>query len=174
MLFANTSDAPKMVSRDFGKLEAIRDCAVLYVAAIGGSAAAKVVIDSLDVEFAKHFNMGHADLVAAFYTEQGHLMAPNMAAAVGRPAITQGLAGMAAMKPELKLTSEMVVANGPVAIDRGTYTFTFTPPGATAPVTDTGKYLVHWQLVGGKWLKAEDIWNSDKEPMMPMQAPVKP
>jgi ketosteroid isomerase-like protein len=138
------------------------------------SAAAKVVIDSLDVEFAKHFNMGHADLVAAFYTEQGHLMAPNMAAAVGRPAITQGLAGMAAMKPDLKLTSEVVVANGPIAVERGTYSFTFTPPGATAPMTDTGKYLVHWQLVGGKWLMAEDIWNSDKEPMMPMPAPAKP
>jgi ketosteroid isomerase-like protein len=138
------------------------------------SAAAKVVIDSLDVEFAKHFNMGHADLVAAFYTEQGHLMAPNMPAAVGRPAITQGLAGMAAMKPDLKLTGEAVVANGPIAIERGTYSFTFTPPGATATMTDTGKYLVHWQLVGGKWLMAEDIWNSDKEPMMPMQAPAKP
>ncbi len=135
------------------------------------SAAAKVVIDSLDVEFAKHFNMGHADLVAAFYTEQGHLMAPNMAAAVGRPAITQGLAGMAAMKPDLKLTGDAVVANGPIAIERGAYTFTFTPPGATAPMTDTGKYLVHWHLVGGKWLMAEDIWNSDKEPMMPAQAP---
>ena len=138
------------------------------------SAAAKVVIDSLDVEFAKHFNMAHADLVAAFYTEQGHLMAPNMAAAVGRQAITQGLAGMAAMKPDLKLTAEAVVANGPIAIERGVYSFTFTPPGATAPMTDLGKYLVHWQLVGGKWLMVADIWNSDKEPMMPVQAPTKP
>jgi ketosteroid isomerase-like protein len=138
------------------------------------SAAAKVVIDSLDIEFAKHFNMGHGDLVAAFYTEQGHLMQPNGPAAVGRDSITKSLAAMAAMKPNLKLTAEAVVANGPIAIERGVYSFTFTPPGGMAPMTDTGKYLVHWHLVGGKWLMAEDIWNSDKEPMMPVQAPAKP
>jgi hypothetical protein len=36
-------------------------------------------------------------------------------------------------------------------------------------VTDTGKYLVHWKQVGGKWLLANDIWNSDL-PAMPMPA----
>jgi len=138
------------------------------------SAAAKMVIDSVDVELAKHFNMGHGDLAAAFYTEQGHLMPPNGPAAVGRKAIAQALNGIAPMKPDLKLTEEAVVANGPMAIERGTYTFTFTPPGATASMTDSGKYLVHWHLVGGKWLMADDIWNSDKEPMMPMQGPAKP
>jgi ketosteroid isomerase-like protein len=137
------------------------------------SATAKRAIDSLDVEFAKHFNMAHADVVAAFFTEQGHMMAPNMAESVGRDAIKAGLAGMAAMKPELKLTSQSVVANGPIAIERGTYAFTFTIPGATGPATDTGKYLVHWHLVGGAWQMAEDIWNSDLPAMAPPPAPKK-
>src|ERR1044071_6109394 len=55
------------------------------------SAAAKQAIDSLDAEFTKHFNMGHADVVAGFYTEQGHLMPPNGPAAVGRQAIQAAL-----------------------------------------------------------------------------------
>ena len=137
------------------------------------SAAAKVVIDSVDKEFATHFNMGHGDVVAGFYTEQGHLMAPNMAEAVGREAIKTGLAGMAAMKPELKLTTQSVVANGPIAIERGVYSFGFTPPGAKEAMTDTGKYLVHWHRVDGKWLLADDIWNSDLPAMAPPPAPPK-
>ena len=134
------------------------------------SAAVKTIVDSLDKEFATHFNMAHADVVAAMYTEQGHMMAPNMAEAVGREAIKAGLAGMAAMKPQLKLAAQSVSANGPMAIERGTYEFTFTLPGMTAPMTDKGKYLVHWHQVDGKWLLADDIWNSDM-PMAPPPAP---
>lgn len=139
------------------------------------SAAAKTVIDSIDKEFAVHFNMGHADVVAGFYTEQGRMMQPNGPTAVGRKAIAAGLTGMAAMKPDLKLTAESVLSDGMEALERGVYTFTFTLPGAKAPVTDTGKYLVHWQNVGGHWLLADDIWNSDLPamPMGPAPAPSK-
>lgn len=136
------------------------------------SAAAKTIIDSIVVEFAKHFNLGHGDVVAEFYAEQGHVMAPNAPVAVGREAIKATLATFFAMKPELKITSEAVVANGPLAIERGVYSLTFTPPGAKAPMTDTGKYLVHWHKVGDKWMLVDDIWNSDL-PMMPMGPPMK-
>jgi ketosteroid isomerase-like protein len=137
------------------------------------TAAVRTVVDSMAREFALHFNQGHGDVVAGMYTEQAHLMPPNMPVAVGREAIKAALAPFFAMKPELKLTPDAVVANGAVAIERGTYSLTFTPPGATAPVTDTGKYLVHWQLTDGKWLLADDIWNSDL-PAMPMGPPAKP
>jgi hypothetical protein len=73
------------------------------------------------------------------------------------------------MKANLTLTPVAVAVNGPLGVERGTYSVTFTPPGATAPITDTGKYLVHWKQVGGKWLLANDIWNSDL-PAMPMPA----
>jgi hypothetical protein len=83
------------------------------------------------------------------------------------------LNGMAAMKPALVLTTESVAANGPIAIEAGTYKFTFTPPGAPAPMTDTGKYLVHWHKVGDKWMLVDNIWNSDL-PAMPAGPPAKP
>ena len=66
----------------------------------------------------------------------------------------------------LVLTTESVDANGSLAVERGTYKITLTPPGATAPITDTGKYLVHWRKVGDNWMMANDIWNSDL-PAMP-------
>ena len=137
------------------------------------SRAAKTVIDSLDREFASHFNQGHGDIVAAMYVGQAHLMPPNGPAAVGRDAIKTALALFFAMKPELKLTADVVIANGPLAVERGSYTLSFTPPGAKAPMTDSGKYLVSWHLVDGKWMVADDIWNSDL-PAMPMGPPAKP
>lgn len=136
------------------------------------SAAARTAIDSLSGAFATHFNMGHADVVATYYTEQAHVMAPNQPAAVGRDAIKTAFAAYFPMKPELRLMPDAVSANGPVAVERGTYSLTFTPPGAKAPVTDTGKYLVHWHQVDGKWLIVDDIWNSDLPPI-PMGPPAK-
>jgi hypothetical protein len=33
------------------------------------------------------------------------------------------------------------------------------PPGA--PPVDSGKYIVRWVNENGRWLMAQDIWNSD-------------
>ena len=136
------------------------------------SAAARTAIDSLSKEFANHLNMGHADVVAGFYADNAVVMPPNMPAATTRDAITSAFGQFTAMKAQLTLMPQSVSANGPMAVERGTYTVTMTPPGATAPVTDTGKYLVHWHQADGKWLIVDDIWNSDLPPM-PMEAPKK-
>ncbi len=137
------------------------------------SATAKATIDSLAREFGVHFNAGHADVVAnSFYAENGMVMPPNEPARTGRSEIQASLGAFMAMKAQLTVTPVDVVANGAIAIDRGTYTVTFTPPGATAPVTDNGKYLAHWHLIDGKWLMVADIWNSDLPPM-PMAPPAK-
>ena len=131
------------------------------------TSAVRAVIDTAGAAFATHFNAGHLDIVVQYYSDQGRVMAPNAPASVGKEAIKAGLTPMLAMKPELKLTPEMVAANGPLAVERGVYTISFTPPGAKAPVTESGKYLVHWHNVDGKWLKVDEIWNSD-QPAMPM------
>jgi hypothetical protein len=33
------------------------------------------------------------------------------------------------------------------------------PPGV--PTADSGKYIVRWVNENGRWLMAQDIWNSD-------------
>jgi ketosteroid isomerase-like protein len=135
------------------------------------AAAARTAIEASNARFVTHFNAGQGDSVAAHFTEDGRVMAPNMAAAVGRPAIAASMGMMGGAT--LVLTAESVVANGPLAIERGTYSITLTPPGATAPITDTGKFLVHWRKVGDVWLKVDDIWNSDL-PAMAAGPPAKP
>ena len=134
------------------------------------SAAAKTAIEASNASFMAQFKAGQADSIAAHYTEDGRVMAPNMAVAAGRQAIAAGLGMMAGAT--LVLNTESVSANGPLAVERGTYSITLTPPGATAPITDTGKYLVHWHKVGDKWLMVDDIWNSDL-PAMPAGPPAK-
>lgn len=136
------------------------------------SAAARTAIDAVNAQYMAHFGAAHGDSVAALFAENGRMMAPNGPAAVGRAAIAKGLNEMGSMKPTLVLTTESVAANGPLAIEAGTYTFTFTLPGVPAPMTDTGKYLVHWHMLGDKWMMVDDIWNSDL-PAMPMGPPAK-
>ena len=125
------------------------------------TAAARQAIDSLNTEFVSHFNQGHASVLAGHYTEAGSLMGPNAPAANGRAAVQSALEGLLAMKPQLSVVVESVVASGPLAVARGSYRMTLNPPGSPSPVTDVGKILVHWQNVDGKWLMAADMFNSD-------------
>jgi ketosteroid isomerase-like protein len=134
------------------------------------AAAARTAIEASNTGFMAHFNAGQGDSVAAHYTEDGRVMAPNMPVASGRQAIAASMGMMGGAT--LVLTTESVAANGSLAVERGTYGITLTPPGATAPITDTGKYLVHWRKVGDNWMMVDDIWNSDL-PAMPMGPPVK-
>jgi ketosteroid isomerase-like protein len=134
------------------------------------AAAARTAIEASNARFVTHFNAGQGDSVAAHYTEDGRVMAPNMPVASGRQAIAASMGMMGGAT--LALTTESVAANGSLAVERGTYKITLTPPGATAPITDTGKYLVHWHKVGDNWMMVDDIWNSDL-PAMPMGPPAK-
>jgi hypothetical protein len=69
-----------------------------------------------------------------------------------------------------------VVANGPLAVERGSYQLDATPkagaPKGTLAIHDAGKYLQRWQLVNGRWLLADQEWNSDR-PLSMAAAPAK-
>jgi len=131
------------------------------------SAAARTAIEARNAEFMTHFNQGHGEVVAGYYAEDGAVMAPNVPAVEGRKAIQDMVTNFAAVKAQVFLTTKSVVANGPLAIERGNFRMTFMYPGATAAVADTGKYLVHWRNVGGQWFLVADMFNSD----LPMAAP---
>ncbi len=138
------------------------------------SASAQKAIDSLNTDFVGHFNAGHADLVAAQYAEDGELMLGGSPVAKGRAAIAAAVSGLAPMKPSLKLTLVSVAANGPMAIERGTYDMTIQPPGASGPMTESGNFIVHWHQVDGKWLRVHDITASPSPfPPPPPPAPAK-
>ena len=129
--------------------------------------AAEDAIRPLVERFVTHYNSGHADSLAAFFAPDAHLLPANLPAVVGPAAIQTAFTQAAASKGQLKLVTEEITAAGDLAVERGTYEETYTPPGASAAVTDRGKYLVHWRRIGGKWLIVYDIANSD----LPLAAP---
>src|SRR5437899_855110 len=80
----------------------------------------------------------------------------------------------ARLPPRLTRRADSVWGSGSMAVEQGRWRFEWPaaakrPPGA--PAVDSGKYLVRWVNENGRWLMAQDIWNSDLAlPMAPPHA----
>ena len=131
------------------------------------SRQARMEIDSVMAHWDRWLAEAKVDSMAAVMAEDIVTMPPNQAPIVGRaawldvfrPQLTQGTWSS-------DNVTESVVASGALAVERGRYILTFTPgPGAAANVramSDTGKYLWHWQKVDGRWQVAVSAWNSNR------------
>jgi ketosteroid isomerase-like protein len=119
---------------------------------------------------------GQGDSVATAFTEDGREMPPNRPAVVGRPAIAKFETDNAAVfAAKLSIRPDAGVANGPLGIERGSYTYSAkarpkAPKGTPASVTDDGKYVIYWRNVNTQWQIGALIWNSN----MPMAMPTPP
>jgi ketosteroid isomerase-like protein len=142
------------------------------------TAAARTAIDAANANWPRLTSTSHADSLADLYTADAVMMPPNMATVHGRDSIRAFFTVMNSTKGiTLALKAVAVWGSGDAAIEQGRWTFTWAadakrPPGV--PPVDSGKYLVRWVQQNGKWLMAQDIWNSDTPaPMMPAAAPAK-
>ena len=124
------------------------------------TALARQAIEITAQRYMMHFNAGDADSVAAIYAERGRIMWPNGPAAVGRDSIAARLRAIGAATPVLSLRTEDVAASGPLAVERGRYTMTWTSPGG-GQLADSGKYLMRWHRTEAEWMIVDNIWNSD-------------
>ena len=146
----------------------------------GSARDAKLAIDAANANWVRLTTSGHADSIAEFYAQNAVLMPPNMAPMRGKEAIRAFFATQNAVKPSLTVRADSVWASGTAAVEQGRWWRKWTgapPPGM--PAADSGKYLVRWVNEGGKWLMAQDIWNSDvaapapAAPAAPTRAPVR-
>lgn len=126
------------------------------------SDSVKTVIEAANLRYARYLGGNMPDSVATLFTDSGTMMPPGMPAVTGREAIRTWLTANA-MPPGATITFAVaeVMAHGPLAIERGSYTFTMPAQGRTAAVNMAGKYLAHWHRVNGTWLIAADIWSDD-------------
>jgi ketosteroid isomerase-like protein len=102
------------------------------------------------------------------YAEDAIELPSNQAAVQGKSAIQ---AWMAAYPPFSNFQEESMEIEGQadLAYDRGTYSMTLTPAGAT-PILDRGKYLTIWRKqADGTWKVVRDTFSSD----LPVTAPAK-
>ena len=106
--------------------------------------------------------------VAGLYAEDGQMLPPNSAKAVGREAIEKGWAGFMGL-PGMALTFEtekfIFAKSADLAVETGTYKFT------AGGQTDTGKSVVTWTKRKGQWYVLTDMFSSDAPPAPPAPAP---
>ena len=115
-------------------------------------------------EWARHWNAGDLDGVAAVYAIDAVYLPPHHEAVHGRDAIREYLkAPLSHGVSDLAFEVTYIKQQGPVAWDVGTYRMTI-PQNEGTKREDHGKYLTVWRRVGQNWLIAADAWSSDLPP----------
>ena len=132
------------------------------------SDSAKTAIEAANARFIRLLAAGKADSAAMNYAEDAVLMLSNEPAAAGRAAIRAKLADLLGYGTwDMSVMTTRVEANGPLAVEQGTYVQNFkpgphAPAGMAAMFPDTGKYVTGWKKVNGAWLIVADISNSNR------------
>jgi uncharacterized protein (TIGR02246 family) len=112
-------------------------------------------------EWARHWNAGDLDGVAAIYAEDAVYLPPHHEAVHGREAIREYLkAPLGHGVSDLAFDVTHIKQQGAIAWDVGTYRMTI-PQNEETKREDHGKYLTVWRRLGERWLIAADAWSSD-------------
>jgi uncharacterized protein (TIGR02246 family) len=120
-------------------------------------------IEETNAEFSAVASRGDAAAIAALYTDDAVVLAPNAEMVRGKQAIKGLFDGMIQQMgaPQLTLRTIQVDEVGDMANEIGEYTLKFQAAGG-APVTDVGKYVVIWKRQGDdSWKLHIDIWNTN-------------
>ncbi|MFL5638555.1 MAG: YybH family protein [Gemmatimonadaceae bacterium] len=111
--------------------------------------------------FTKAVAAGDFATAASYYAEDGMILPPNAPTIEGRAAVQSFLTSF----PKITGFTQRVVeleTNGDLGYARLTYQLSTTPPGAKAPLNDTGKAIIILRKqINGTWLTTRAILNSD-------------
>ena len=130
------------------------------IALIAPGFAQKAKIEAANAKWVELFNKGEFEGVAKLYAEDATAFPPGSPMVKGRSAIGKMWKGMAEQVGNPMLAILDIKRLGPnAAREIGTFTLTTKGP---SPKDVSGKYLVVWEKVRGKWKIAADIWNDGK------------
>lgn len=132
--------------------------AVLVAAPAAAQDDARSAIEARNERFMAAFAAANADSIAALYTDDAHLYAPNAPDQVGPEAIGAYFQGaLSNGLTRLDLQTEEVDTHGDRAYEVGRFTLY-----AGDEAVDSGRYMVTWALEGGRWFLHRDIYNSER------------
>ena len=178
-----------------GRIALVVGLALATVAAAGCSnvknvpdaSAVREAIDAVNEEFVGCWNSGEYECVAAAFTEDGWQMMPNTQARAGTDDIQRyWQLAFGWGQWEVTLSTSILEASGPVAVERGKYTIQFAAdaaaPAGRPSSQDRGNYVTHWRLdSAGRWRMAAQALVSEvavralsAQPVMPAQPPAPP
>jgi uncharacterized protein (TIGR02246 family) len=133
-------------------------------AAASLSAADRAGIRSVDSAFAAAANAGDAGGVAAAYTADASLLAPNLPPQKGHDAIKAFWGGfLDAYTVRFEVVSDTIEGRGDLAYNQGHYRFTALPKAKGVPgVADEGKFLeILKKQPDGSWKYVIDMYSSN-------------
>jgi ketosteroid isomerase-like protein len=135
--------------------------ALLLAPAAAGAATqgARAAIEEAGTAFSAKLAKGDAAGLAAMYTADAQAFPPNSDIVTGTAAIQKLWQGVidSGIK-SAKFTIVDVTEGGGLAAESGKYELS----GADGTVVDSGKYVVVWKRVGGRWKILRDIWNTSR------------
>ena len=138
------------------------------VSLTGGDEAA--LREALDIEM-KAANAADEAGWASVYAEDAIVLRPHSSAVEGRQAIQQWLETLPPIS-NAKGEVREIVGYGDLAYTSGTYSMTFTIPGAPTPIEERGKFLqIYRKQSDGSWKMTREIYNSDLPLLVPEPAP---
>jgi ketosteroid isomerase-like protein len=120
----------------------------------------ETTIRGLTQDFCMAFNTGNYDQMAALFSAEGILMAPNRGMVEGNKAIEQaGRKLSEAGFEDLRFDTLRVTHSGDIAVEIGRYSLRLRRTNGTM-IADRGKYVHTWKRLGA-WLLTAQCWNSD-------------
>jgi uncharacterized protein (TIGR02246 family) len=120
----------------------------------------ETMIRGLTQDLSMAFNTGNYDQVAALFSPDGVLMAPNRSMAEGNKAIEQTSRSLGeAGYEDLRFETMRISHSGDIAVELGRYSLMRRQENGTT-VADRGKYIHSWRRLGA-WLLTAECWNSD-------------
>jgi uncharacterized protein (TIGR02246 family) len=132
-------------------------CAVVATPA---SAQLKSQIQKVDDQFSEAFNKGDGAAVADHYTDDAVVLPPGSEMVKGKKDIVAFWKKTVDQLTELKAKTVDVKRLGHLFVrEIGTFSF---KSKADPSQEISGKYVVVWQKVRGKWKLTTDIWNTNK------------
>jgi len=117
-------------------------------------------ITARSAEWHAALNAKDVDALAALYTDDARVLAPNLPMTVGTEGVRAEFGGMIDAGLSVILTSIEVSVSGDIGYNVGTYALS-----AGDTVVDVGKFIETWERGDdGAWRISNDIYNSDNPP----------
>jgi uncharacterized protein (TIGR02246 family) len=121
-------------------------------------------IEAANTRFVDALKKGDTATMAMSYADDAVVMPPNAPAMRGGADIKKGFADMLAMMTTTNFSAKTddVMVGGDLAVETGTYEWSFKPIKGGKEATEKGKYVTVWKRqADGSWKCIRDIFNSD-------------
>ena len=134
---------------------------VILIAGLSGPASAqKAEIERANAKWVEFFNKGDFAAIASLYADDAVAFPPGSPMVRGKSAIGAMWKGLAGQVSDPKIVTIEVKPLGRFAArEIGTFSLKTKEP---TPKELSGKYVVVWEKIGGRWKLAADIWNDGK------------